>query len=975
MHRLLLAAAGVAVAAALPLAGHAAPPASQLDRLIAAAEAVNMSDKPAESEAAWAKALATARASLRPTDPKLGMILTRHAAAMQNTDALLPAAEEVEKALTLLKADPAAPKAWVVQALYGKGAILTTIGKNDEAEPPLREALALQMKVEPGKSTIEADIRFQLALLLQQEGRIPEAVEEHGKAHAIRKALLAPAHPDFIMSEMAYGNTLQNAGRLDEAEVLERSATEHALKYLPASDNTTVLALQSLASLLRDQGRLDEAVAVQERAIGLTKSARPESDMLAQAYGLMGVIRMDQAQPAEAEKAFLQANDMLIKLHGVDSRVVALTYANAASAARAQDKHQAAVERYDQSLAILKRMGDVDPFLAAQTRTQYAGSLEAVGRTQDALAQAKLAADWMNANLPDGDPRRVTSDVGLRWLQMRYADKAQGASGLAASADAVISDVAARTLTPSQSNVRRLKTNIDRVMVGLYEAGDAERGFRLAQLSIETEAGRAAAALNNRLQADSDSLADLLRKRQALAGGREKTNAAYLDAVAHAPDKAPALDAQLKQADADLAALDARLDKDFPNHRVLVTPQTVTLAEAQARLRPDEALVMPVLAGRDLITIAVTRKGAVWDRTPGEQADVRALIGRVRVGLGPRGAARAAVDASGDAMSAPRAFDRQAAFELYQAIFTPKIRAATGGSKEISVATGPALSALPFSVLVTRRPEGDDRDPRVLRKTAWLVRSTAVQAAPAVRAMRAEAAAPQAGGGFFGAGAPALSGQAPVKGAAAYFRDGQTDLTSLKSLPPLPAAEGELKAMAQALGGAQAQVLTGDGATERAVKAADLSRAKVVAFATHGLVGGDLTGLSEPGLVFTPPETASGDDDGVLTASEAANLKLNADWVVLSACNTAAGEKPEAPGYTGLARAFIFAGGKRVLASHWPVRDDAAARLTVDTVRGAARGDTPAQALRKAELRLIDDPRTPDGADPSVWAPFELIGR
>jgi CHAT domain-containing protein len=278
-------------------------------------------------------------------------------------------------------------------------------------------------------------------------------------------------------------------------------------------------------------------------------------------------------------------------------------------------------------------------------------------------------------------------------------------------------------------------------------------------------------------------------------------------------------------------------------------------------------------------------------------------------------------------------------------------------------------------VLVTRRPEGDDRDPKALRRTAWLIRTTAVQAAPAIRAMREEAAGAEAGGGFFGAGAPALDGRAPVRGAAAYFRDGQADLASLKSLPPLPAAEGELKAMASALGRGEVQVLTGGQATERAVKRADLAHAKVVAFATHGLVGGDLTGLSEPGLVFTPPDAPSIEDDGVLTASEAANLKLDADWVVLSACNTASGERPEAPGYTGLARAFIFAGGKRVLASHWPVRDDAAARLTVDTVRAAARGESPAQALRKAELKLIDDPRTPDGADPSVWAPFELIGR
>jgi CHAT domain-containing protein len=127
-------------------------------------------------------------------------------------------------------------------------------------------------------------------------------------------------------------------------------------------------------------------------------------------------------------------------------------------------------------------------------------------------------------------------------------------------------------------------------------------------------------------------------------------------------------------------------------------------------------------------------------------------------------------------------------------------------------------------------------------------------------------------------------------------------------------------------------------------------------------------------LVFTPPVTATANDDALLTASEAALLKLDADWVVLSACNTAAGSGGDAPGYTGLARAFMFAGGRTILASHWPVRDDASARLTVDTIRASTKA-SPAQALRQATLRLMDDRRIADSANPAVWAPYDVIGR
>ncbi len=102
-------------------------------------------------------------------------------------------------------------------------------------------------------------------------------------------------------------------------------------------------------------------------------------------------------------------------------------------------------------------------------------------------------------------------------------------------------------------------------------------------------------------------------------------------------------------------------------------------------------------------------------------------------------------------------------------------------------------------------------------------------------------------------------------------------------------------------------------------------------FATHGLVAGDLSGLAEPALVLTPPAAPTDADDGLLTASEIAALKLNAEWVVLSACNTAAGEGEGAEALSGLARAFFYAGARALLVSHWAVYSQAATELTTTT--------------------------------------------
>src|SRR5690606_35347987 len=131
-------------------------------------------------------------------------------------------------------------------------------------------------------------------------------------------------------------------------------------------------------------------------------------------------------------------------------------------------------------------------------------------------------------------------------------------------------------------------------------------------------------------------------------------------------------------------------------------------------------------------------------------------------------------------------------------------------------------------------------------------------------------------------------------------------------------------------------VLLGDRATEREVKslsdAGKLSQARIVHFATHGMISGELKGLAEPAIVLTPPIQASAEDDGLLTASEVAMLQLDADWVILSACNTAASDG-EGEALSGLARAFFYAGAHSLMVSHWPVASDAAVRLATGAIK------------------------------------------
>jgi len=156
-----------------------------------------------------------------------------------------------------------------------------------------------------------------------------------------------------------------------------------------------------------------------------------------------------------------------------------------------------------------------------------------------------------------------------------------------------------------------------------------------------------------------------------------------------------------------------------------------------------------------------------------------------------------------------------------------------------------------------------------------------------------------------------------------------------------------------------------------------LAKVRVLEFATHAAFANELPGLAEPALVLA---AGPGPEDELFLASEATQLRLNAEWVLLSACDTASPDSPEVRGLSGLSRAFFFAGARSLMVSHWHVDDAVTSRL-IPAVMAAERdepGLSRAQALRKASLAILDDPALDrDGftvASPAAWAPFVLVG-
>jgi len=374
-------------------------------------------------------------------------------------------------------------------------------------------------------------------------------------------------------------------------------------------------------------------------------------------------------------------------------------------------------------------------------------------------------------------------------------------------------------------------------------------------------------------------------------------------------------------------------------------------------------------------------------------------------------------------------FDRMQAHKLYSDLFGQVEGTLAGGKTLIVVANG-ALSAIPLGILVTERPPGDDRNPDDLRATRWLGDRYTLVSLPSLSALRSlrcferggdPARRPQgcpdlspAGAAslavsdaeplsFFGVGNPVLGGvetladraPAPPPPVASAFNGRLANVDLLRSLSPLPGTGRELQAISRQFEsqGKGSVILTADEAREPRILARvadsatglqtnpDLARARYVSFSTHGLLTGQGGENAEPGLVLTPPETATESDDGLLAASEAAQLTLRAEFVVLSACNTAASDgSVGAEGLAGLGPAFFYAGARSLLVSHWEVSDDATAELMSRTFAelDAAGSDGVdkgrAAAFQRAMQAVRNNPAHREWAHPSFWAAFSFIG-
>jgi CHAT domain-containing protein/tetratricopeptide (TPR) repeat protein len=866
-----------------------------------------------------------------------------------------------------------------------------------DAETLYKRALAIHEKSLGREHDRIADVLNALATLYVQQQRMDEAEVLLKRALAIKEKAkgLVNLEGGTILGNL--GELYRSEGRLKEAEALLTRALDALERIWGTEDVKIATALNNVAAVYADQGRVDEAIAYSTRVAAITEKALgPEHPDLAINLSNLAELYRRERRFSEAESFLRRALAINEKIFGAAHPLVATMLNNLA--VLNQDEG-----RYVEAEALLTR-----------TATIYANAFGSddsrVGQTFNNLAGLYFAQG--NWRLAESFWQKSTDNIIHRARVTRGTRMARASGG------------------PSEAG--RLAFEFRNLVKAGYRVAQgnpsqmhrtAVRLFETAQWSLGTEAAASLAKMAVRGAKDDPGLAALVREQQDLLAAWQQRDSVRIAALSLAPDRRDlaaeaANGKRLAAIEARIGEIDKRLVAEFPEYATLSDPEPSSLQLVQADLRPDEVLVLFLdtpeekpAPGETFVWI-VTKNELRWIRSDLGAASLAREVGALRCGLdatawaGPACPTLVGNGFTQDDAEAgkPLPFDHGRAHKLYTALFGEAgdmIR----GKHLLVVPSGP-LTQLPLQVLVTEPPADTDN-----KSIAWLVRGHALTVLPAVtslRALRRIAKPSTATKSMIGFGDPLLDGpdaryaklaklardnqrcsedralvtsRVDVRGIVApvAMRGGLADVADIKAAPPLPETADEVCAVARYLRADVGEMRLGARATEREIKSLSASGAlasyHIVHFATHGALAGQLTGTLEPGLILTPPERATEEDDGYLSASEIAGLKLNADWVILSACNTAAGGAAGADALSGLARAFFYAQVRALLVSHWEVNSDATVKLITSAVGeiAANRSMGRAEALRRAMLAMIDT-GMPRETHPAYWAPFVVVG-
>jgi CHAT domain-containing protein/Flp pilus assembly protein TadD len=894
------------------------------------------------------------------------------------------------------------------------GMTYSELGRLAEAERFLKESLALQGALrarETDRLERLGNTYNALATIYYRQRRLSDAESHYRQSLSLMERCCGADHPETAKALGNIASVYMDQGRFEEATKVLLRALAIQEARLGDAHPEVVPTLQKLALIMGKAGKIDQAEKTYMRCLAiLERSQRASSDLYAAMLNNLALLYDTNGRHAQAEPLYRRSLELRRQIFGPLHAETAQSLHNLAIVLANLGRDDEAERLYKEALATWEQaVGPDHPSVAlalknlgvlALNRKRWLEGYNYVRRAY-AIHTARALSSTVDDRVLEtdpGKPREVYFEMVSSSWHLSVAEPSRRGDLVAEAFEAV----------------QRLD---------LQTTGKA-----LAQVGVRFAVGNS--ALASRVRARQD----LVEKHQNL----DRALILAMSPSQGRLDKRAVekLRAELADTGRTLAEMTASIEREFPQFADLMRPKPLPLQEARKLLTADEAMLVVAPTRDELYLWIVTRDAVEWQLVPISWDELDKRVRALRCGLDASawldesagkpctqlvgGASYTADDARNGRLPP---FDGDQAFQLYKDILAPFEKSlktsswlgASSWKRLLVVASGP-LTSLPMGVLLTEKPaQAALTKTDGLRKAQWLGTRQAITVLPtpaSLKTLRQQAGTSGATRPFIGFGNPLLEGdpkdaghamRAKMARAAQRCADavsvaaldaargralrsgsgGVADAGQLRAQLPLPETAKELCDVARNLGmpdsEIDAAIRLGARATEAEIKglssSGQLASYRILHFATHGALSGEISGSDEPGLILSPPRNVSDADDGYLTASEIAQLRIDADWVILSACNTAGGSDSETRTLSGLARAFFYAGARAILVSHWAVDSDATVKL-ITTAFAKLKADAKlnrAEAVRLAMVDLISS-GTSNEAHPTYWAPFVMVG-
>ena len=890
----------------------------------------------------------------------------------------------------------------LAEAYNNLAAAYMAVGKPKEAALWYQKAIHLRQEKLGMQHPDLATSMNNFALLLLNQGDDNQAEELLRTALKIRTSRLGVSHPFTLSSMNNLSQLLQKRGALKEAKSLAESSLGYAIKQFGSHHVEVANAYTALGDLMVKTNDYTAAANHYKKALDIQEHQKHDIEA-AWLIQKLGYIHQLEGEMNAAARAYEDTIHRLEPLLGEQHPKLAMVWNALGSVRYEQGKHGEAALAMQRALSIQHPLlGDLHPQTAA-THNNIARVYMDMGKKDLAVEHLELAANAFQHFARSDRQAVVYGNLASLYADLQRDKQAVEYFELAMDAvEALFADSDGLTEEERSGMMGKyswIYQGMMKLLLRLHRASpDAGYDKKLLQVASRNQSRIFSELMlkTNALHAmrNPDLQKALARESEAKLHWMNLRYALAISANHNASNiqSHKALVKQVKAAGRKYKLAVRMVNTSFPHVMNLRSPKAVNVGQVQNDLRQGDAVVVYTLLEKEALLFVITQKSFHFFPLPVGRAKITAMVHQLRRSV------------SGEyGLQNLKRLKPKLLYKVYQTLLKPAEPLLKNNKLLYIVGDGP-LYTLPFEMLIRdftpamkehfeqQRQQSQARDGMMFQEYAdldyvpWSI--IYMPSLSSLHVLKVRKKKTRYGKNLTAFANPVFFEGVSQREQKTYVQQRPLLRSLLRrpdnnvmALKRLPNTEHEAKAIARILGGKH-ELFFGSRARESVLYTTDLSDSRFILFATHGLLSADfsLPG-AEPSLALSMDKSLRKDEDGLLSMSEVLNLNIDSELVALSACNTS-GDVERAQngeGFAGLTRAFMYAGARRLLVSHWSVETYSTAHLMQDFFAGMTGHHSSSFALKQAREKLrtssVDiEGRHVSGAHPFFWAPFVLVG-